>query len=227
MNGRGPAKESVQAAALTALIVAVLGTLILGLPSLPPETVPDPRVQDWHEASPRHPSPQFQRGEVRESPQVRQERLPAPVAGNRPKEPTRPWPRVDYREVRAYYSSVPFDNLRDSRPGQVEDKVLNEDQTRRLVAALNARAAPYRTIEFWAPQHAFVFYDASGQQVAEVDIGFSFFVVGRPGHPPGYPDIVALAELTEELGLPLGSYQNADEFRAHFNETQQRWKRQE
>lgn len=73
----------------------------------------------------------------------------------------------------------------------------------------------------WAPQHAFIFYDSFGKPVAEVDVGFQCFTVGGP-FVSDYPDIVALADLVDDLGLPLGVDRDAEAFRKRFKGLQER-----
>lgn len=117
------------------------------------------------------------------------------------------WPGVVFLEVRAYYSSKPFSYpfKQHGIPDSVEDSdgvLLNEYQVRQLISAVTARLEPYDVFSCWFPRHAFVFYDPFGEPVAEVDICFQCFVV--EGGPSDTPDIGALAELTTDLGLPLG-----------------------
>lgn len=118
------------------------------------------------------------------------------------------WPGVSYLEVRAYYSREPFENsFRQSGvPDQVDDKdgvLLDGDQKRRLISAVTSRVEPYATVDCWWPHHAFVFWDPLGNPVAEVDICFGCLQV--KGGPSDMPDIVALADLVSDLGLPLGA----------------------
>lgn len=110
-------------------------------------------------------------------------------------------------EVRAYYASTPFmQSFRQTGiPEQVEDKdgvLLNADQERRLIAAATTEIKPYEPFLCWNPRHAFVFYDALGKPVAEVDICFECMIV--EGAYADTPDLGALAVLVSDLGLPLG-----------------------
>jgi hypothetical protein len=181
---RQKARDSVVAAALTALLIAVLAKLALWLPS------------------------------------VDQKRSLEPSAATQPQEPRRSsWPGVEYREVRAYYSPEPFISL--DHAEHKDGILLDAAQERRLISAVTARVKPYPVIDLWVPQHAFVFYDSSGKPVAEVDIGFHAFTVGPSAPGYGYPDIVALADLVVDLGLPLGVDKDSAEFRKRLKRCQE------
>ena len=143
-----------------------------------------------------------------------------------PDSPVQPasWPGVSYREVRAYYSrewaNHPVSGILDHV--KKEDGVLlDAAQERLLMAAATAGVKPSVGIDMWAPQNAFVFYDSLGKPVAEMDISFDTLNIGsRP--VVNYPDIVALADLVDDLGLPVGPFKDAEEFRGYFERTQEK-----
>lgn len=157
-------------------------------------------------------------------PSPSREEAPGPVVVVDPS-PGRPaWPPFEYDEVRAYHLDRPLvrSASKDAVPGPVQAKdgiVLSEAQERALLAALNARIEPYEYLDLFAPQHAFVFFDPLGDAAGTVEVDlYTFAIVGFYEHP----DILAVAELIEDLGLPLGSDENAEAFRRRFQEHQQR-----
>jgi hypothetical protein len=140
--------------------------------------------------------------------------------------PARPsWPGAIYLEVRAYHSREPFlRSFENGIPEQVDDKegvLLNQDQERRLIAAVTANTKPYITADCWAPRNAFVFWDPLGKPVAEIDICFDCLQV--QGGPSDSPDILALADLVNDLGLPLGTGFDTKAFRKAFESNQERY----
>jgi hypothetical protein len=153
--------------------------------------------------------------------------LPSPPAASPPmRPPTSSWPGVPYLEVRAYYAARhPFAEsfMRTGIPDFVENKrgvILRRDQERRLIAAVTARIKPYDVFGCWYPRHAFVFYDPLDNPVAEVDICFQCLVV--EGGPSSAPDLPALADLVNDLGLPIGpAGADAKTFRKDFTKSLQ------
>jgi hypothetical protein len=152
------------------------------------------------------------------------ERGPQPVVVVDPPPAGPAWPPFEYNEVRAYHVHKPLvkSGLEGEGPGSVHAKdgiVLSEAQERALLAALNAKAEPYEYLDMFAPQHAFVFFNFFGDPVGAVEVDlYAFVIVGFYEDP----DILAVAKLIEDLGLPLGSDENAEAFRRRFQEHQQK-----
>jgi hypothetical protein len=135
-----------------------------------------------------------------------------------------PWPGVSYQEVRAYYSSEwanhPASGILD-HVDREDGVLLNAAQERLLISAATASAKPSVSIDMWAPQNAFVFYDPFGMPVAQMEVSFETLnIESSPG--ANYPDIVALAALVDDLGLPVGTHKDAEEFRRYFESTREK-----
>ena len=124
------------------------------------------------------------------------------------------WPDISYQEARAYY----YREWPQQPGGGILDYVdpkkgvlLNAAQERRLISALRSRVPPRSGVDLWYPQNALVLFDPFGKPVREVVVSFNSFFVVAHGISDS-PDLVAIADLVDELGLPVGEYKDAETF---------------
>jgi hypothetical protein len=141
-------------------------------------------------------------------------RVPAASATS-PAPPTHSsWPGNSYLEVRAYYSHKPFSAIKHGVPEPVDNRegvLLNRDQERRLIAAVSADDELSISADCWFPRHLFVFWDPLDKPVAQVIVCFD--CLWTEGGPSPHPDMGALAELVDDLGLPVGPDEDIESFR--------------
>jgi hypothetical protein len=138
------------------------------------------------------------------------------------------WPTMDYSEVRAYYyrqAGTLMDSILDDsairRIATDEDgELLTADQTERLLTALTATHKQYEPLMCVNALHAFVFYDSSGHAVAAAEVGLECrSVILTPGGMQHKVDLPAVADLVDELGIPIHpSGTSAEEFRKGFED---------
>jgi hypothetical protein len=136
------------------------------------------------------------------------------------------WPSVAYAEVRAYYhkdAGALLDTILDN--GALDKLAVNKagtpltiDQTRRLLVAFTGNHKSYESFACFNPRHAFIFYDKLHKAVAAIEVCFDCYVVDMtPGGMPDRVDLPAVADIVNELGLPIHpDGLTAREFRADF-----------
>jgi hypothetical protein len=125
------------------------------------------------------------------------------------------WPKQSFSTVKAYAYHCDAEPGRDFiqtsgryhigilKPGPVE---LSPDQVQRLLAAITVPQAKSRRTPCYVPHHAFVFFDAKGRRVANLDICFTCNKFRAfPEGVVEYPDMHRLYALVQELGLPTGT----------------------
>lgn len=137
----------------------------------------------------------------------------------------KPWPGVEYTEVRAYAwpKNIKTDLVirkdLSLEPGVInkEGSLLTPSQIKRLQAAISETHPHSPSAMCYIPHNALVFYNAQKKPVAFLEICFG--CIGRRAKPENIPriDYVALASLFEELKLPLGSFESAKAFEQHLN----------
>lgn len=121
------------------------------------------------------------------------------------------WPDVEYTEVRAYYYHAESNGsdpiLKD---GKLHPTVANRDgalltanQAKRLLAALDGKEA-YVDVKCYRPHHGFICYDRDQHPVAVVEICLDCMASRINPQSKGRVDYLAIADLLEELKLPLG-----------------------
>ena len=124
------------------------------------------------------------------------------------------WPNRPFSSVRAFVYDCDADKSVDfiQSNGQVSKGVINgqgalltADQVTRLMPVLTTATPRNGRTACFVPHHAFVFYDANGQRVANVDVCFTCALM--KSHPEGLPKHVnypALWAILEEAKVPLG-----------------------
>lgn len=131
------------------------------------------------------------------------------------------WPGVEYAEVRAYYldpsspgkGPIAIDGKLQPNVADREGATLNADQTKRLIAAITSQVL-YSPAKCYIPRHWFVFYDHDRKPVAVVEICLECMEDVIKPHAEGFVDFPAVADLLEELKLPLGdSFTDAKTYR--------------
>ncbi len=122
------------------------------------------------------------------------------------------WPGVAYVEVRAYaYNSKGQGDPALFLNGILNDTVinrdgvlLNKDQVHRLIDAVTLESEQYAPAACFNPRHAFVFYSADHQPVANIRVCFQCLnYETKPYNSILYCDFQSLAKLCDELNLPL------------------------
>lgn len=133
------------------------------------------------------------------------------------------WPNTSYAEVRAYVynpnnvlieemkktHTVNFSIVQNGKlaPTVVNKAgaVLNPDQVRRLLRAINGKHPDHIRARCFNPHHAFVFYDSAKRPVASVIVCFECSNIEKDPADPTQrsEDMDALLELCKELQLPL------------------------
>jgi len=135
-----------------------------------------------------------------------------------------PWPRVPYREVRAFaWDPAKTPNIDEqviradmSFVEGVIDKegvVLNADQVKRLLKAETHRFADRPVAGCYMPHNAFVFYNADKKPVAFLEVCFD--CLGARTNPVDAncdPDFYALAKICAELRIPFGRHKSVEDF---------------
>jgi hypothetical protein len=122
------------------------------------------------------------------------------------------WPGLAYAEVRAYYHKDPevlLDTL--LQEGAIQKLAANKDgaplttdQTKRLLAAVAGNYQSYKKSMCFDPRHAFIFYDEHHKAVAAMEVCFDCYgMYMTPGGMPERIDFPAIADLVDELKLPL------------------------
>jgi hypothetical protein len=117
-----------------------------------------------------------------------------------------------YTEVRAYYHkdpSVLLDTI--LQEGAIQKLASNKDgapltmdQTQRLLVAVAGNYKSYKKYMCFDPRHAFIFYDEHKKAVAAIEVCFDCYgMYMTPGGMPEHIDFPAVADLANELGLPL------------------------
>ena len=131
-----------------------------------------------------------------------------------------PWPPEGTAEVRAYvFTDSGVHLVLDQgkiHPGVMnpDGALLSKDQTARLIAAMNTRIPEDLRARCFTPRNAFVFLDAKGTPLAALNVCFECF--RAKGQPRSYAvpnSFSAIADLFEELKLPVGNYANAKAFK--------------
>ena len=122
------------------------------------------------------------------------------------------WPGLAYAEVRAYYHKKPG-GLLDAllQEGAIQKLAENKDgapltigQTQRLLSAVEGNYKAYQKYMCFDPRHAFIFYDEHHKAVAAIEVCFDCYgMYMTPGGMPERIDFPAVADLVNELGLPL------------------------
>ena len=122
------------------------------------------------------------------------------------------WPGLAYAEVRAYYHKDPG-VLLDAilQEGAIQKLAANKDgaplttdQTKRLLAAVAGNYKTYEKYMCFDPRHAFIFYDEHHKAVAAIEVCFDCYgMYMTPGGMPERIDFPAIADLVNELELPL------------------------
>jgi hypothetical protein len=124
------------------------------------------------------------------------------------------WPPTSYAYVKAFcydYKAGPSATFLENgkmHPGVMDSQGvrLSTNQVQRLLDAATISQAKSTRTPCYAPHHAFVFYNARGEDVAVFEMCFG--CNSQRFYPAGGPEYVnraALWELTAELGLPLGT----------------------
>lgn len=124
------------------------------------------------------------------------------------------WHFGEFKEVRAYRMNWDDEHSSDTiidSDGKLNETrlpengvVLNQAQIEKLKAAVTGNHPDHPTAGCFAPHHAFLFFDKSGEVIAHIDICFLCF--NYNGSPKGFADfwdIEALDSLIEEIGLPI------------------------
>jgi hypothetical protein len=137
----------------------------------------------------------------------------------------KPWPGVEFTEVRAYAWRGQLEVDHVILPGMtLAPGVLNRDgalldaaQVKRLLSAVTGKHRQLPLAGCYLPHNAFVFYDREKNPVAFVEICFT--CIGHRIEPKGAAasvDLVALATLFTERLLPLGRYPDVETFKLHL-----------
>lgn len=131
----------------------------------------------------------------------------------------KPWPGATFTRVVGYtfLNEHPredeFTLLRDEKLNEAQLKQfktaempLNAAQASRLVIAASSAPVFHRGAACYEPRHIFVFYDGANKPVGAIEVCFRCqWVREIPEQENWKPDWVALAKLSWELGLGLGS----------------------
>jgi hypothetical protein len=124
------------------------------------------------------------------------------------------WGFLKFAEVKAYRTNWRDEYSRDLivndrgrlNPARYpkEGIPLGASQVNQLRKAVTGSHKPHNRAYCFNPHHAFVFYDASGKIVGNIDICFS--CLNYHAVPKGFAedwDLRALKKLFEELGIPI------------------------
>ena len=123
------------------------------------------------------------------------------------------WPGVPYKQVRGYVYNPDGQHgtpLLDQ--GRLHPSVIGTngvrlmpEQIERLLGAVARPHAKHPVMRCYLPRHGFVFYNASNQPVAWVEICFECSGY-RTSPPLSHPfDLAALRTLAKDVGLPVFS----------------------
>ena len=132
------------------------------------------------------------------------------------------WPSVPYSEIRAYAWPPELDTWNVIQGDKTFYKgVLNKDgarlsdaQLRKLLSAVNGEHPEHPVAGCQIYHNAIVAFNDKKEIVAYLQISFlCLYYMSEPKKTSKYWDILALAELFDELKLPLGKYKNVDEFK--------------
>ncbi len=145
----------------------------------------------------------------------------------------RPWPGVEFSEVRAYAwegklapDLVILPDMKLAK-GVTDDKgaALTPDEIKSLRAAVTGKHPAYSQAFCYSPRHAFVFYDAEGKPTAFVEVCLE--CMGHRIEPDGASekiDLVALAAILDAHKLPLGSFADLAAFKKAFKDWSAKWR---
>jgi hypothetical protein len=135
------------------------------------------------------------------------------------------WPDRPFNDVRAYFYNKSGDLFVPIiTDGKLHQSVINpsgallsESQLVRFTEAIFTPHSRTPVAACYKPRHAFVYRDSTQQVVATAGVCFECLTYSTsPRISNLLPDWVALAELVEELGLPLGRDMNASDMRNMF-----------
>lgn len=143
----------------------------------------------------------------------------------------KPWPGVEYTEVRAYAwpkeARTPLVKKDDMslQPGMLNPQgaLLTADQVKRLLAAVTGKHPEYDGFRCYLPHNALIFYNAKKEPVAFIEICFD--CLRHHSFPAGAAtnfDMAALATLFHEHRLPFGEESSLEAFKKHFQSSLKR-----
>ena len=125
---------------------------------------------------------------------------------------SRAWPPKHYTEVRAFlYNLDSHDSVACVTRGHLDTSMtdtngvrLSAAQVSRFLSAVTGKHPEHGVAGCYVPHHAYVFYDQKHRIVGWVELCFGClnYRASSPNAPSVF-DIVALEELTRELGLPV------------------------
>jgi hypothetical protein len=131
------------------------------------------------------------------------------------------WPRIAFTEVRAYAwpESKQTETVilpdKTLAPGVINGNgtLLSAKEVTQLRAAVTGTHSGYPSSACYVPHNAFVLYDSSNKPVAFLEICFS--CLGHRALPETAHnlDLLSLAAIFAEHGLPMGEYRDFQSFK--------------
>jgi len=125
----------------------------------------------------------------------------------------KPWPPVQYAEVRAYYYNVRGEDAAPIvKDGKLHATVVNKEgiivlpaQMKALLAILNTKKLESLRPACYYPRHGLVFYDRNKKVVAFYEVCFECML--QRSEPEGIAPLThmpSIADFFEQLKLPIG-----------------------
>ncbi|WP_265594494.1 hypothetical protein [Haloferula sp. BvORR071] len=135
------------------------------------------------------------------------------------------WTGLPFAEVRAYAWPADTNGRQVILPGiklredvlNKEGALLNDDQIKRLQAAVTGKHTQHALMRCYSPHNAFVFYDSAKKPVAFVEICFDCLgTATQPKSSAEWKDFPGLAKIFFELKLPVGHWPSLEKFNQFF-----------
>ena len=133
------------------------------------------------------------------------------------------WPNVEFTEVRGYVYNSKNELIQQLKTGRAVNMgivqngtlaptvvnksgaLLNSDQVRRLLGAVNGKHPDHIRARCWNPHHGFVFYNSQHRAIGSVTICFECSNIEKEPEDRTHrsEDMEALLQICKELKLPI------------------------